>query len=137
MINWTTIYLWYSLCKNWWSKMDGRISQKTWESWYFSQLNSPNQILAEWPHRHCACLMRWRSRVRLKADTLRFYSHIFTASRAHIALSCKGRCVTKCQLDLPPLMPFSSAGCGRLQLGVAHLATSVAILQVNDWPRNL
>ena len=29
------------------------------------------------------------------------------------------------QLDLPSLTPLSAAGCGRLQLGVPHLATSV------------
>ena len=30
-----------------------------------------------------------------------------------------------CQLDLPALTPLSVAGCGRLQLGVPHWATSV------------
>ena len=35
------------------------------------------------------------------------------------------------QLDLPSLTPLSVAGCGRLQLGVPHWATSV-ILQVVD-----
>ena len=29
------------------------------------------------------------------------------------------------QLDLPSLTPLSVAGCGRLQLGVPHWATSV------------
>ena len=29
------------------------------------------------------------------------------------------------QIDLPSLMPLSVAGCGRLQLGVPHWATSV------------
>ena len=29
------------------------------------------------------------------------------------------------QLDLPSLMPLSISGCGRLQLGVPHLVTSV------------
>ena len=29
------------------------------------------------------------------------------------------------QLDLPSLTPLTVAGCGRLQLGVAHFATSV------------
>ena len=29
------------------------------------------------------------------------------------------------QLDLPSLTPLSVAGCGRLQLGVLHWATSV------------
>ena len=33
------------------------------------------------------------------------------------------------KFDLPSLMPLSVAGYGRLQLGVAHWATSVALLQ--------
>ena len=36
----------------------------------------------------------------------------------------KGGCATS-QLDLPSLPPLSVAGCGRLQLGVPHWATSV------------
>ena len=36
------------------------------------------------------------------------------------------------KFDLPSLTPLSVAGCGRLQLGVAHFATSVALLQVVD-----
>ena len=40
--------------------------------------------------------------------------------------------VTASQLDLPSLTPLSVAGCGRLQLGVDHLATSAALLQVVD-----
>ena len=36
------------------------------------------------------------------------------------------------QLDLPSLTLLSVAGCGRLQLGVPHWATSVALLQVVD-----
>ena len=40
--------------------------------------------------------------------------------------------LTASRLDLPSLMPLSVAGCGRLQLGVAHWATSVALLQVVD-----
>ena len=38
--------------------------------------------------------------------------------------------VTASQLYLPSLTPLSIAGCGRLQLGAAHWATSVALLQV-------
>ena len=39
------------------------------------------------------------------------------------------------QLDQPALMPLSIAGCGWLQLGVPHWATSVALQQVvNNWP---
>ena len=36
------------------------------------------------------------------------------------------------RFDLPSLTPLSVAGCCRLQLGVADLATSVALLQVVD-----
>ena len=36
------------------------------------------------------------------------------------------------QLDLPSLAPLSVVGCSRLQLGVAHWAISVALLQVVD-----
>ena len=40
-----------------------------------------------------------------------------------------------CQLDLPSLKPLSVAGCGRLQLGVPHWATSISLPQVVDnWP---
>ena len=39
---------------------------------------------------------------------------------------------TVSELDLPSLTPLSVAGCGRLQLGVPHWATSVALLQVVD-----
>ena len=40
--------------------------------------------------------------------------------------------VATSQLDLPSLTALSVAGCGRLQLGALHLATSVALLQVVD-----
>ena len=35
-----------------------------------------------------------------------------------------------CDQDIPSLTSLSVAGCGRLQLGVPHLATSVALLKV-------
>ena len=38
--------------------------------------------------------------------------------------------LTASQLDVPSLTPLSVAGCGRLQLGVTHWATSVALLKV-------
>ena len=40
--------------------------------------------------------------------------------------------VTASQLDKPYLTPLSIAGCGQLQLGAAHWATSVALLQVDN-----
>ena len=44
----------------------------------------------------------------------------------------KGGGVTASQLDLLSLTPLSIAGCGRQQLGAAHFATPVALLQVVD-----
>ena len=42
---------------------------------------------------------------------------------------------TASRLDLPFLAPLYVAVCGRLQLGTAHWATSVALLQVvYNWP---
>ena len=38
--------------------------------------------------------------------------------------------LTASRLDLPSLTPLAVAGCGRRQLGVAHLAASIALLQV-------
>ena len=40
-------------------------------------------------------------------------------------LPCKGWGVTASQLELSSLTPLSVAGCGRLQVGVAHCATLV------------
>ena len=40
--------------------------------------------------------------------------------------------LTVSQLDVPFLMPLSVAVCDQLQLGVAHWATAVALLQVVD-----
>ena len=41
------------------------------------------------------------------------------------------------QLDLLSLTPLSLAGCGRLQLGVAHMATSGLIQVVDNWPDSI
>ena len=55
-----------------------------------------------------------------------------------VQVALKGYCLvrrvalTASQLDLPFLMSLSIARCGRLQLGVATWATSVALLQVVD-----
>ena len=40
--------------------------------------------------------------------------------------------VTASQLDEPSLTQLSVVDCGRLQLGVAHWATSTDLLQVDD-----
>ena len=58
-------------------------------------------------------------------------SHLYCASGAQGVLPCKGRAVTQpCKLDGPSPTELSVAGCGRLQLGVDHWATSVPLLQV-------
>ena len=44
---------------------------------------------------------------------------------AHGVLPMMGGGGATSQLDLPSLTPLSVAGCGRLQLGVPHWATSV------------
>ena len=49
-----------------------------------------------------------------------------------LLLSRNGSTATASQFDLPSLMTFSVAGCGRLHLGVANWATSVASLQEVD-----
>ena len=40
--------------------------------------------------------------------------------------------VTVSQLDLPSLTPLFVAGCGRLELGVAHWTSSMALLKAVD-----
>ena len=47
-------------------------------------------------------------------------------------LLCEGWGLTASQLYLPSPTPLFIAGCGRLQLGAAHWATSVALLQLVD-----
>ena len=72
--------------------------------------------------------MDWHTQGRVLAPRL-----LHRAIRgAHVVLPCVGWEVTAGQLDLPSLTPLSRAGGGRLQLGVSHLATSVALLQVVD-----
>ena len=56
---------------------------------------------------------------------------LYCARGAQEALSMRVM-VTASQLDLPSLTPLFVAGCGRLQLRVAHWATSVALLQLVD-----
>ena len=52
---------------------------------------------------------------------------LYFASGSQEALLCRGYKVTVSQLDLTSLTPLYIAGCGRLQLGVAHCATSVSV----------
>ena len=55
--------------------------------------------------------------------------HLHRASGVHAYCTGLQRVgVTASQVDLQSLMPLSVASCGRLQLGAAHRATSVALL---------
>ena len=51
--------------------------------------------------------------------------------RGYCPVKRRGK-VTDSQLYLLSTMPFSVAGCDRLQLGAAHFANSVSLLQVVD-----
>ena len=83
----------------------------------------------ESPHRQCDGLAFGRSRVRvLAAANLVICSPHFHQG----VLPCEGWVVTASQSDLPSLTPLSVVGCGRLQLGAANWATSVALVQVVD-----
>ena len=65
----------------------------------------------EWPHRQGGWL------------ALRLH-RLYDARGAQGGIAHVDRGATS-QLDLPSLTPLSVAGCGRLQLGVHYLATSV------------
>ena len=56
----------------------------------------------------------------------------YSVSGAQWVLPYIGWRVTASQLDLQSLTPLSVIGCSRLQLGVAHWATSVTLGQVGD-----
>ena len=88
----------------------------------------------EWPHRQCIGLA-FRSRT-FAADSVQqvmwFAARIAvcnTWSSGGIALCRVGGATS--QLDLPSLTPLSIAGCGWLQLGAPHWATSV--ITASSW----
>ena len=56
---------------------------------------------------------------------------LYFTTEAQGVRPCKEWVVTASQLDLPYLT-LHAAGCGRLQLGVTHWVTSVALQQVVD-----
>ena len=93
-------------------------------------------LYPEWPHRQCIGLAFRRSRVHgsLAAANLAISSqNVHRAIRgAYEVLPRGGGGVTASQFDLPSLTPLFVAGCGRLQLGAHHWATSVALLQAVD-----
>ena len=79
------------------------------------------------------CSTYWTHDLWLAFDLCKWY-----ASDTQGIMPCEGWGVTATQLDLPSLMPLSVAGYGLLQLGAAHWATSVSLLQVvDDWPYKL
>ena len=89
-----------------------------------------------------AAQARWlphkRKVVRLIPGQIRgctdFY--VLCESGAQRVLPCKGWGAS--QLDQPSLTSLSVHGCGRKQLGTAHWATSVTLLQVVDnWPHKI
>ena len=88
----------------------------------------------EWPHRQCVGLAFW-SRTFVAnpvQQVLRFAARIAvcnTWSSGGTALRRVGGATS--QLDLPSLTPLSVAGCGWLQLGALHWATSV--ITASSW----
>ena len=88
----------------------------------------------EQPHWQFVGLTLRRSRVLvpLTAASLMICSpHLHYASGARGVLQCEVY-GSASQLNLSFLTPLVVAGCGRVQLGAAHWATSVALLQVVD-----
>ena len=69
---------------------------------------------------------------RLLPEIMRFVARIYTVQVEHKELPCEGWGATAMGLYPPFRMPLSVASCGRLQLGAAYWATSVALLQVVD-----
>ena len=86
----------------------------------------------EWQHRQGGCLACGNRTFESRANRGCTDLYILLASGDQGVLPCEGWGVTASQLDLPSLTPLSVAGCGRLQLGAAHWATSVTLLQVVD-----
>ena len=84
-------------------------------------------IHPEWPHRQCVGLAYTWTRVRVSVGAASLVicrprsTPCNTWSSGGIAHESGG---TTSQLYLPSQMPLSVAGCGRLQLGVPHWATS-------------
>ena len=90
-------------------------------------------LIIHWvANREGGCLVWWRLRDRFPAEAAPIFN---------VQLAFKGYCpvkgggVTVCQLNLSSLTPLFIAGCGRLQIAVAQLATEIALLQgVDNWP---
>ena len=96
-------------------------------------------LYPEWPHRQCVGLAIRRSYVRgwLSAASLVICSPASIAvcntwSSGGTALCRVGGATSQFCGWSHQLRPLSVAGCGWLQLGAPHLATSVKLLQVVD-----
>ena len=72
----------------------------------------------EWPHRQGGWLALRRHRLYYAQGAQGGTAHV-DGGTAHVDGGATS------QLDLPSLTPLSVVGCGRLQLGVHNLATSV------------
>ena len=95
---------------------------------YYYLCTVPVRPPEQWQHRQCIGLAFRRSHIHgsLSAASLVICSSHSSAIRgAQGVLPCVGWGGATSQLDLQSLMPLSVAGCGRLQLGAPHWATSV------------
>ena len=103
-----------------------KIINNTYTSFFMYFLRKYVSINPEWPHRRFVGMAFRRSHVRgsLSAASLVICRpHCTVQSSGGTALCRVGGATS--QLDLPSLTPLSVAGCGRLQLGTLHWATSV------------
>ena len=86
----------------------------------------------EWQHRQCGECVFQRTRIDPAYYTLNLQGAFACAGGAQGSLPYKWWGVTASQWDLLSLTLLFVTGCGRLQLGAAHWATSVLLLQVVD-----
>ena len=76
----------------------------------------------EWQHRQGSCFACWSCKIHSRLSRDCTDSYYARGSMGVLPMRVEG---ATNQLDLPSLTPLSVAGCGRLQLGVPHWATSV------------
>ena len=94
--------------------------------WRISQFGScPCVPYHEWPHRQGGCLASWRLQgCKIESRLSLSCADLYCSRGAQGVLPMRVGGAMR-QLDLPPQTPLPVAGCGRLQLGVSHWATSV------------
>ena len=89
-------------------------------------------LYPEWPHRQGSSLACRRLQgCKIESWLWLSCTDLYYAPGAQGVLPMRVGGATS-QLNLPSLTPLSVAGCGRLQLGIPHWATSVDLLQVVD-----